>query len=242
MTERDSVGFGTTIIDYSVVRSGRRRKTVEITLDPSIGVVVSAPVATEPDRIRQVVAKRAGWIIRHANDEVLQPRPKQFVSGESLPYLGRQVRLYVDHADVARARIAFDHWSFRLVVPADIHDAERRNAIMPVIQGWFVRRARERLSERTARWSARTGYMPSAVLIRDQRQRWASCSPDGTLRFNWRVVMAPPALIDYVVAHELVHMRVRSHSVDFWAELAELMPDYRWRRARLRELGPSLHL
>jgi hypothetical protein len=79
-------------------------------------------------------------------------------------------------------------------------------------------------------------------MIRNQRRRWGSCSADGTLRFNWRLVMAPPAIIEYVVVHELAHLRVPNHSPAFWAEVARFIPDYKARRTALRQLGPSLSL
>lgn len=105
---------------------------------------------------------------------------------------------------------------------------------------WYKARASERLLVRTEYWAQRAGYAPTAVLVRDQRQRWGSCSPDGTLRFNWRIVMAAPALIDYVVVHELAHLRQRTHSAAFWIEVARLIPDYLLRRSRLKEVGPTL--
>ncbi|HVC34484.1 MAG TPA: SprT family zinc-dependent metalloprotease [Chloroflexota bacterium] len=240
MTERDQIQFGDTVIAYSVVRGRRRRKTVEITLDPKDGVIVAAPLETTAERIRDVVNRRAGWIVRQASSQVLQPRPRQFVSGESLPYLGRQARLFVEHAPVARVGVTFDHWSFHVVAPATLTDEERRAATEKALVRWYRARAAERLPERARYWAQRAGYAPTAVLIRDQRQRWASCSPDGTVRFNWRIVMAPPSLIDYVIVHELAHLRVRTHSVAFWAEVARLVPDYRIRRARLKEVGPTL--
>ena len=83
--------------------------------------------------------------------------------------------------------------------------------------------------------------MPS-VLIRDQRQRWGSCAPDGTLRFNWRAVMLPPALIEYIVVHELIHLTIKTHSTDFWALVSKAMPDAQQRRRRLREAGQALPL
>jgi len=107
---------------------------------------------------------------------------------------------------------------------------------------WYRERAVERLGERTEHWAKVAGRKPTGVLIRDQRQRWGSCSPDGTLRFNWRIVMAAPTLIDYVVVHELAHMQVRTHSPAFWAEVGRLMPDYGIRRALLKEQGPRLRL
>ena len=80
------------------------------------------------------------------------------------------------------------------------------------------------------------------MLTRDQRQRWGSCAPDGTLRFNWRTVMLPPMLTEYVVVHELAHLTVKSHSTEFWGLVSKAMPDAQRRRRRLREVGQTLPL
>ena len=242
MSERGAVTFGDTVIGYTIIRSRRRRKTVEITLDPNDGVLVSAPAETPSDRIKTVVARRAGWIVRQATADVLRPQPRQFVSGESLPYLGRQARLFVEHAKVSRVSVRFDHWSFQVVAPSDLCDEDRRTQVERAVVRWYRERALERLPDRTGFWAQRAGYAPSAVLIRDQRQRWGSCNPSGVLRFNWRIVMASPPLIDYVIVHELAHLRIRTHTKAFWAEVARLMPDYALRRTRLKEIGPTLFM
>ena len=80
------------------------------------------------------------------------------------------------------------------------------------------------------------------MLIRDQRQRWGSCAPDGTLRFNWRVVMLQPELAEYVVVHELAHLKISSHSAEYWTLISSLLPDAQQRRRRLREEGRLLPL
>ena len=148
----------------------------------------------------------------------------------------------VQHADVKRVSLKFRHWSFEMVVPAALAGEERRSAARNAAIRWYRRRAAERLPGRVQRWARVIGIEPPTVLIRDQRQRWASCGRDGTLRFNWRIIMAPPALIDYVVIHELIHLSEKRHSARFWSELARLMPDFKQRRARLKEIGPSLSL
>ena len=240
--EVGSVRFGDTTIPYQILRSHRRKKTVEITLDPTEGVLVAAPTDTSYERIEQIVRKRAGWVIRTADARTLEPRRKQFVSGESLPYLGRQVRIYVEPTDAKRVAVRFNHWTFEVAAPRQLTGEERREALRKAIVGWYKRRAAERLAFRVQRWAPSVGCEPADVLIRDQRQRWGSCAPDGSLRFNWRVVQLEPSLIDYVVIHELVHVGVRTHSARFWDELAGVMPDYRLRRQRLREAGPQLVL
>ena len=242
MNARDQVRFGNTCIEYAVRRSERRQKTVQITVDGG-GVQVAAP-ATMPDaELRQLVRKRAPWIVSRARGTLLAAAPKRFVSGETLPYLGRNVRLIVAAADVRAPAVRFDHWRFRVTVPRRLTGAARHDAIRRAIVGWYRVRAADRLAASVARWWPRLGRgAPSPVLIRDQRQRWGSCAPDGTLRFNWRAVLLAPALLEYVVVHELVHLTHPHHSPDFWALLAHALPDAQRRRQRLREAGRALPL
>ena len=242
MTQGGRVRFGDTSIDYEVRRSGRRRKTVQITVDGG-GVQVVAPTATPEGELHAIVRKRAGWILSHASDRMLEAVPKRFVSGETLPYLGRNVRMVVEDADLRRAEVRFDHWRFRVAVPKELSGDERYESIRRAVVRWYRSRAEERLGEVVERWTPRLGHGDKVrVLVRDQRQRWGSCAPDGTLRFNWRAMMVKPALMEYVVVHELAHLTHRNHSPEFWALIASVMPDAQRRRQRLRESGKSLPL
>lgn len=242
MSERGSVRFGDTTIEYEVRRSERRRKTVQITVDGG-GVQVAAPVSTPESDLRAIVRKRAPWIVSQASDEMLESAPRRFVSGETLPYLGRNVRLVVQPADVRSPEVRFDHWRFRVDVPKALDGDARYESIRRAVVGWYRGRAAERLPGVVERWWPRLGRGEmSRILVRDQRQRWGSCAPDGTLRFNWRAMMLKPALMEYVVAHELAHLTHRSHSTDFWGLLSTAMPDAQQRRKSLREEGRRLPL
>jgi predicted metal-dependent hydrolase len=245
MSERGQVRFGATPIAYTVKRSHRRRKTVAITVDARAGVLVTAPIGVSRVRIEEILMKRAPWIVRRTSAIAAAPEQRRFVSGESLPYLGREVHLIATPADVQRVRInvsgeTFD--TFHVSVPAALEGETRRRSIESALTRWYKARAVEHLKSRVQHWATLGGSAPQRVLIRSQRRRWGSCAADGTLRFNWRLVLAPPSLIDYVVVHELSHLRVPNHSAMFWAEVARLMPDYAARRARLRDLEPSLTL
>jgi predicted metal-dependent hydrolase len=106
-----------------------------------------------------------------------------------------------------------------------------------------MRRAKKSLTESVEAWRRRLRCKkPRRIVVKDQRSRWGSCSADGTLRFNWRIVMAEPDLIDYLAVHEMLHMRIRSHSPRFHAALANVMPDYRERERRLNEFGRQMAL
>ena len=242
MTERGSVAFGDTNIDYTVLRSVRRKKTIQITLDHQEGILVAAPSGTPAKQIADVVRKRAGWIVRNRNRSVLNPVRKELASGESLPYLGKRVTLFVQAGEVNRVAVSFSHWRLRVKVPYGLAGDERRSEIANALGRWYKCRAVERLGDRVRYWTHIVGCEPGQVLIRDQRQRWGSCSADGTLRFNWRLIQVEPALIDYVVVHELVHLHLMNHSSQFWDEVARVLPDYRLRRQRLKESGADLVL
>ena len=242
MTERDSIRFGDTTIGYRIRRSERRKKTVQITVDGS-GVEVASPATTSSDELRGIVRKRAAWIVTHSTGQTLEAASKRFVSGETLPYLGRNVRMVVESKAVRSPEVRLDHWTFRIAVPKDFNGSERSDRIRRAVVAWYRARAADRLPATVDRWWSQLGEGESPrVLVRDQRQRWGSCAPDGTLRFNWRAMMLPPALIEYIVVHELAHITHKNHSPDFWALVAKAMPDAQYRRQRLREAGRELPL
>ena len=242
MSELAEVKFRDALIRYEVVRSSRRHKTIEITVDEPGLVRVAAPLGTPAEKLKATVLRRAGWIIRHDGATSAAPPPRRFVSGESLPYLGRSVYLTVHPTDDDAVVVSFNHWQFDAYVPSLLRGAERREKIRAAFEAWYRDRAGLKLPPRVDRIAGLLGVCPKEILIRNQRRRWASCAPDGTLRFNWRIIMAPPAILDYVVAHELAHLRVRGHTPEYWAVVAQAVPDYRLRRERLREAGPLLNI
>lgn len=242
MTETGEVQFGGTTIPFTIRRSKRRRKTIAIVLDPAKGVLVSAPMRTSHEEIRTIVHHRAGWIVRKTTEATARPRRTELGSGESVQFMGRQIRLLVEDAAVARVTLAFDGETLRITAPTHLSGEERRDAISSAVVSWYREQAAEVVTARVNVWATRMGVQPSRMLIRDQRQRWGSCAPDGTLRLNWRVVMAEPALIDYVVVHELLHLRIRNHAREFWDAMAHILPDFKQRRRSLRELSRELPL
>ena len=104
---------------------------------------------------------------------------------------------------------------------------------------WYRRRAEERLPAEVAQWAGKLDRTAPRVIVADQEKRWGSCSK-GVVRLNWRIVQAPPRVIAYVVAHEVVHLLHEDHSRAFWAALGRLLPDYEVRKARLQELDEAM--
>lgn len=104
---------------------------------------------------------------------------------------------------------------------------------------WYRRLAAIRFPRLVEAWAAKADLRFKKVVVTEQAKRWGSCS-DGTLRLNWRIIQAPKSLVDYVVAHEVVHLAHEHHGPAFWSALGRLMPDYEARKARLKEVGPRL--
>jgi hypothetical protein len=240
LEERGQVRHADATIEYEVRRSRRRRKTIEIQLRDGV-VSVAAPARTSPGEIESVVRKRAAWILKHRAAHAVAP-PRRFVSGETVPYLGREVPLLVTPTNRKHAAVTFTGATFEVRAPRFDSPEETRERVVAAFDRWYRVRAERRIADAIERWSPIVGQRPTRVLIRDQRRRWGSCGIDGTLRFNWRLVLAEPALLDYVVVHELAHLLVRDHSAKFWAEVERVMPDHRGRRAALSQAAPSLSL
>ena len=103
------------------------------------------------------------------------------------------------------------------------------------LKRWYVEEARKEIHARCMWFSLTTGIVPASIRITDARERWGSCTHNGGLNFSWRLIQAPLEIVDYVIVHELVHIRQHDHSRKFWAKVKEIMPDYERRRKWLRE-------
>ena len=206
-------------------RSARARR-LSLRVGRSDGrVTLSLPPRMPLSEARAFVAQQAEWIARH----VAAAPPARVVSvGGTLPLRGREVPLV---AGTGRsARLAGDG----IAVADDARAGLRVKALLQTL-------ARSHLAEAVDRYSAALGRQPTKLTLRDTRSRWGSCSSRGELMFSWRLVMAPPEVLDYVAAHEVAHLAHMDHSARFWAQVEALLPDYAPRRAWLRREGAALH-
>lgn len=240
--ERAVASYGTRSIDYRVERGGRRA-TVAVVVDPSEGVILRVPRTLERERVAAVVRRKGAWIVRklRAMEDLLPAAaPREFVNGETYCYLGRQYRLQLE-VEPARQRAAVALVRGRLVVrlPNALANHARASAVRHALVAWYRRRATVHMPARVSHWAAKLGIEAPPLLIREPPKRWGSCDARGNVRLNWRVMQVSPRLVDYVIAHELVHLEHRLHSADFWARLGAVMHDADARRAALRRAGRS---
>lgn len=241
MIDRDTIEYGGRSIEYEVRRSKRRKKTIEVKVSKE-GVRVYAPWAASDRDLRRFVLDRASWILGHT-DRFDAIEPLRFTDGETLPYLGHEVPMCFEATGVRVPQVRMSEGRFTVIEPDDLDHELRREQVGGAFLEWYKARAAEVLPEMVDLWWPVLGRdEKSRILIRNQKSRWGSCGPDGTLRFNWRVVMLDPTLIEYVVVHELAHLTIRNHSSDFWNLVHTVIPDAGQRRKHLRDIALGFRL
>ncbi len=238
MSERSQITWGTTTIRYEIRRSARRA-TAALTIDPETGLVVTAPKGTSIEKLDAVVRAKARWVVerlKRRSDRPPAPTTKEFVSGETFRYLGRQCRLKLVPSGVG---VSLRGGWLEVSTPKGLALDERRRHVGDAVRRWYVGHARERLPGWTRAWAAKAKLEVERVVVTEQAKRWGSCS-GGVVRVNWRIIQAPRSLVDYVLAHEVTHLAHEEHGPAFWAALGRLLPDYEVRRAGLKEIGATL--
>ncbi len=223
-------------IEYTLIQSARRDMLFQAL--PEAGIRVYAPKYAHLRDVDGMVRQRAGELLemqRGVEAKLEADRLSHPVS-EGSPILieGRRCALRLHRG--ARRTGRLEGNEYHLTLPEPESDPAVRAAIRSTLSAMALRRIRERLDF----YIPRIGLAPGRVAIRDQKSRWGSCSQRGNVNFNWKLIMAPPEALDYVVVHELCHLREFNHSPRFWAFVAGQLPDYavwkNWLKAHAQDL------
>ena len=231
----DYIIFGTRRIKY-IIKRGNRKKTLAINVTPASQVIVFAPGHLSREEIKIFVKKKAQWILakqEHFRTLAMLFPEKEFASGEQVLLLGRKYRLkIVEEENSSGLRLS----GRRIIVSVDrnLDSNKRKEIIKDVMKKWYIAKATKIVKQRVNRYCKILDLFPREIIIKDQKKRWASCSKDGALRFNWWIAIAPISVVDYVVVHELCHLEIKDHSSDFWKLVSITLPDYQKRRDWLK--------
>ncbi|MDX1514752.1 MAG: SprT family zinc-dependent metalloprotease [Gammaproteobacteria bacterium] len=258
--QRDRVEIDGTSTPFTLFRV-LRRKHVHVIVDDDGELVVRAPWRCSVQEARQVILEHGDWV----TDTLVKARAIRrerpaLAPGSRLTLLDEELVLVVR----PRAQLALlpappapEGAAARrddvLSGPAGtVYRSQRRLCVEPnsirgdvvreLLEEWFRQQAVRRLPRRLSKFAARLGVRPARVSIRAQKTRWGSCSSNGVICLNWRLVLLPPDLADYILVHELCHLRHMNHSSRFWNLVATLVPDYRKKRERIAAIQPALAL
>ncbi len=213
-------------LDFEVRRS-TRRKTLGLTVDRAGELVVHAPEDTAKADVRRWVESKLLWVHRKLlfkEEHAGIAQHLEFVSGESISYLGSNYRLKVE--DRMKEPLRFDGQWF-LLRKRDRDQAERH------FRQWFIDTGTSWLRQRVKTWEPKTGTAPSRIIVDDLGYRWGSCGKNDVMYFNWRLLQLPVRLVDYIVVHEMTHLLEPNHNREFWAILDRVLPDWRDRKGQL---------
>jgi predicted metal-dependent hydrolase len=239
--QRRQIQLGERLIDYTLKRSARR--TVGFVIDRE-GLTVTAPLRLTLAVLDEAIVSKQGWIVSKLDNwlaklEAEPAGPIQWQDGMSFPVFGEpyQLRIVGVTAGSGRggAKVIAQPAMHTLTVM--LRDPSDGAAVRLALLRWLQGEARRVFAARLDYFAARMGVRYAGVGLSSAKTRWGSCSSTGQIRLHWRLAHAPMMLLDYVVVHELAHLREMNHSDRFWAIVAREMPDYGARRARLR--GPN---
>lgn len=215
-----------------IIRS--KRKTIALVVQRDGSLIVRAPLRTPEKTIHELVEQKSDWITR-SQDKMRrsQPAQRQFSEGETFPLMGKPYPLKIVKSQ--RASLNFESGKFLLAEKARPRASE-------AFTRWYRQMAELLLPGRVETLAKQHKFKPAKIRITSARTRWGSCSSTATISLTWRLVMAPPEVIDYIIIHELAHLKVKNHSKTFWDAVAALMPDYKKHAEWLKKHGQSLDI
>jgi predicted metal-dependent hydrolase len=218
----------------------RTARTKSATIKVEGGVVmVVVPETLVQDRIVRLLDDKARWIKEklalHFHNH--SKSDKQYVSGESFSYLGRNYRLKVNKGQYQPVKLFRGSFTVTLRIGRD-----NPELIQDSLTSWYKQHAQAKLTEKAKRYADIIGVTYASVGIKLYKSRWGSCSVDGNIDFNWHIIMAPNRIVDYVVVHELCHLIHHDHSPKFWKQVERILPDYAESKEWLKLNADSLNI
>ncbi len=229
------IQFGTRQISYRLHRCTRKR--LRIVVSPELIVDIYAPDNAKDYEIDAAIEKKAAWIAKTL-DKVAGfhpiPVPTRYIDGETIVYLGRQYRLKIGISQPAKLLGRFLH----IQVP----DKKDNKKVKQIVDAWYRQRAKDvfaRYLVKCQKITSRHNIPQPTLVVRSMRRRWGSCSPTGRITLNLSLIQVPVHCIEYVIMHELCHMKHHNHSKSFYGLLTRCMPDWKQRKQFLSALGFS---
>jgi len=224
---------------YILVRSKKRKKTMTLQIRQDGSIVIYAPQSISNREIERFFYEKKKWISTKLDQKKRHgkyiKKGHTFSEGDTFLYLGRSYPILIHEYDG-------NHPPLQLLFGNFLLRRDRVDDAPALFIKWYKQRAEEEITKRVVFYSRKLNLYPQTVRITNARTRYGSCSSNNGLSFSWRIIMAPYPVIDYVIIHELIHIREKNHSKRFWKALAEILPDYREKRAWLKEKDLSLFI
>jgi predicted metal-dependent hydrolase len=217
---------------YSLKRSRKRKKTISLQIGNNSEITIYAPYFTPVKEINRFVEEKQNWIDRTMRKQALLPvqrKEKTYATGEIIYYLGQAYSLEAYFDPLENLGVIF--WNNRFFLNCPVNMEMRKHYFV----SWYKKKARQYLIERVDFYESMLKFSSGGIRITSAERRWGSCSEDNHLSFSFRLIMAPPQVVDYVVVHEMMHIREKNHSSKFWDLVIGVIPDCKAHRRWLRD-------
>lgn len=222
-------------LNIQLIRSKKRRKTLSLQIKEDGKVILSAPYSTPIGELKRFLNEKRTWIVQKVSERerAIGENRKTFLPGERFLFLGESYPLEIREPDHREPPLKLSSGKFIL-------GQEYTDRAKNLFIDWYKREAMETIAERAAYYSHRLHLFPKGIRITNARSLWGSCSGENRLSFSWRIILAPMAVVDYILIHELVHLKEKNHSKRFWKFLESILPGYRDQRLWLKRNGHRL--
>ncbi|MFS8185623.1 M48 family metallopeptidase [Rossellomorea marisflavi] len=220
-------------LEYEIKYS--KRKTVNISVERDRSIIVRAPEGVSEEKIDFIIKSKRQWILDKVNHEQKYPvklEPKEFVSGETIMYLGRNYQLLVVDEEIEG--IEFNQ---RFLI-----SRSNQKEAYSLLKDWYMDRAKIKIEPKVKSYAQNLGVNYKEVKISDMKYRWGSCTPNNNVIFNWRLIKAPMHVLDYLIVHELAHLIEPNHTPEFWNIVSIQVPTYLKAKEWLKQNGYKLEV
>jgi predicted metal-dependent hydrolase len=233
MSDDYVIDFGTQTIEYKLILLPRQ--TLAITVEPDLSVVVKAPEGSNLTKVQELVQKRAGWIRKQQRQYEIflsDLPPRQYLSGEGYRFLGRQYRLKVreiQRDEIERVELA------RQFLYVSVYD-KSPDHVRRLVEGWYREQAQNIFCDRLISLYPKVAHFEipyPKIAVRRMPSSWGSCSKNGLISLNIKLIQVPKEYIDYVILHELCHLKEHNHTTNFKNLLSSILPNWKEYKARL---------
>ena len=234
----ERVEFGNLDLEVQIERTNRKR-TISLQVKDN-KLIVKAPRTASRQSLDDLIQRKQSWIKKRAilNVEERKLRNRKFIDNEKFYFKGNEYRLALIFGGKEEVKISEGF----LIVTCKDDRAMGSKEVKTFIEDWYVRESTKILNTRTYEFAKKMKVEPSAITVKNYASKWGSCTASNKISYNWRIIMAPDCIVDYLIIHELCHIIEHNHSKNFWYQVGKYCEDFKKKRKWLRENGHKLVL
>lgn len=232
--------------DYTIRRSQRAKKARIIVTAEKIEVV--APIGISERKIRDFVKQNHNWVettrdkVKENKKNIKKLAPEQYKNGVFVPFKGKQAKIQLHQSSTNKIQIELEQDKINVFLPTEIFSGNNSEVIRLALIDWMKQQACKAVENSVKLYAKKYNLYPRYIRVKTQKSRWGSCGIHNDINLNWLLILAPPEVLEYVVVHELCHIKERNHSAKFWLLVEQHFPSYQKQRNWLKKNGSSLVL